>query len=377
MKIVKVEAFPVSLPLKKPFTIALGTMTHSPHAVVRITTDEGVVGYGEASTWHVVYGYDQHELVWAIEQYLGPAVMGMDVSDIEAILARMDMVLPKNLMAKAGVEIACQDARTKALGASLSQVIGGPLRYPIEAIEAIDIVPLEEASRMAARYVENGFRYIKIKIGLDWKEDVERVRVVRETVGPEIQIRVDGNQGYDRASAMKACQVMEQFELQWIEQPLPDWDLEGLALLAEALWTPIAVDESIYGIHDVYKVVKAKAADVINIKVPKCGGISPSLKIAHAAISMGVPCFLGGCIETGVGAAAALQFGACAPNLVKGVELIGSSAFTDDIITEPLITDHGVFNLPQKTGIGVEVDEAKLERYSKVKTKYPKKGGRL
>jgi L-alanine-DL-glutamate epimerase-like enolase superfamily enzyme len=78
-----------------------------------------------------------------------------------------------------------------------------------------------------------------------------------------------------------------------------------------------------------------------------------------------------------VGAAAALQFGACAPNLVKGVELIGSSAFTDDIITEPLITDHGVFNLPQKTGIGVEVDEAKLERYSKVKTKYPKKGGRL
>lgn len=365
MKILKVEAFPVSLPLKKPFTIALGTMTHSPHAVVRITTDEGILGYGEASTWHVVYGYDQHELVWIVNQYLGPAVLGMDVNDIEAILARMDMVLPKNLMAKAGVEIACQDARAKALGVSLSQVIGGSLRNPVEAIEAIDIVPLEEASRMAARYVENGFRYIKIKVGLDWKEDVERVRVVRETVGPEIQIRVDGNQGYDRAFAMKACQAMEQFDLQWIEQPLPDWDLEGLSLLAEAIWTPIAVDESIYTIHDVYKVVKAKAADVINIKVSKCGGIFPSLKIAHAAISMGVPCFLGGCIETGVGAAAALQFGACAPNLFKGVELIGSGAFTDDIITEPLITDHGVFTLPRKPGIGVEVDETKLLRYSK------------
>ncbi len=377
MKIVKVEAFPVSLPLKKPFTIALGTMTHSPHAVVQITTDDGIVGYGEASTWHVVYGYDQHELVWIVNQYLGPAVLGMDINDIEAILARMDMVLPKNLMAKAGVEIACQDARAKAFGVSLAQVIGGPLRNPVEAIEAIDIVPLEEASRMAVRYVENGFRYIKIKIGLDWKEDVERVRVVRETAGPEIQIRVDGNQGYDRASAMRACQAMEKYDLQWIEQPLPDWDLEGLALLAEALWTPIAVDESIYTIHDVYKVVKAKAADVINIKVPKCGGISSSLKIAHAAISMGVPCFLGGCIETGVGAAAALQFAVCAPNLVKGVELIGSGAFTDDIITEPLITDHGVFTLSQKPGIGVEVDEKKLKRYSKIKTKYPKKGGKL
>jgi o-succinylbenzoate synthase len=364
MKIIKVEAFPVSLPLKKPFTIALGTMTHSPHTVVRVTTDEGIVGYGEASTWHVVYGYDQQELVWVVNHYLGPAVLGIDVCHSEAILSRMDSVLPKNLMAKAGIEIACQDARAKALGVSLSQVIGGPLRHPIEAIEAIDIVPLKEASRMAVQYVEEGFRTIKIKIGLDWKEDVERVRVVREAVGPEIQLRVDGNQGFDRASATRACQAMESYGLQWIEQPLPDWDLEGLASLAEALWTPIAVDESIYTLHDVYKVVKAKAADVINIKVSKCGGISPSLKIAHAAFSMGVPCFLGGCIETGVGAAAALQFAACAPNLVKGVELIGSSAFTDDIIAEPLITDRGIFTLPQKTGIGVEVDEAKLKRYS-------------
>jgi o-succinylbenzoate synthase len=364
MKIVKVEAFPVALPLKKPFAIALGTMTHSPHAVVRITTDAGIIGYGEASTWHVVYGYDQHELVWVIDHYLGPAVIGLDVSDIEAILARMDSVLPKNLMAKAGVEIACQDARAKALGVPLYQVLGGRVRNPVEAIEAIDIVPLEEAAEMAARHLKNGFRYIKIKIGLDWKEDVERVRVVRESVGPEIRIRVDGNQGYDRASAMKACEAMERFDLQWIEQPLPDWDLEGLAMLAEALWTPIAVDESLYTIHDVYKVVKAKAADVINIKVPKCGGISSSLKIAHAASSMGIPCFLGGCIETGVGAAAALQFGACAPNLFQGVELIGSSAFTIDIITEPLVTDRGVFALPQKPGIGVEVDEEKLKRYS-------------
>lgn len=366
MKVVRVEAFPVSLPLKKPFKIALGTMTHSPHAVVRITTDEGIVGYGEASTWHVVYGYDQHELVWAIDHYLGPAVIGSDVLDIEAIIARMDSVLPKNLMAKAGIEIACQDARAKALGVPLFQIIGGSLRNPVEAIEAIDIVPLEEAAEMAVRHVKNGFRCIKIKIGADPKEDVERVRVVRESVGSEIRIRVDGNQGYDRASATKACQAMEQFDLQWIEQPLPDWDLEGLAMLAEALRTPVAVDESLYTLHDVYKVARAKAADVINIKVSKCGGISSSLKIAHAALSMGIPCFLGGCIETGVGAAAALQFGACAPNLFQGVELIGSSAFTDDILTEPLVTDRGTFSLPQKPGIGVEVNEEKLKRYSGV-----------
>jgi len=365
MKIVRVEAFPVSLPLKKPFTIALGTMTHSPHAVVRITTDAGIIGYGEASTWHVVYGYDQHELVWVVNQYLGPAVIGMEVSDIEAILARMDMALPKNLMAKAGIEIACQDARAKASDIPLFQLMGGRLKHPIEVIEVIDILPFDESEKLAAKHVENGFRCIKIKIGLNPKEDVERVRVVREAVGPEIRLRVDGNQGYDRATAMKACQAMERFELQWIEQPLPDWDLEGLALLADMLTTPIAVDESVYTLQDVYKVVKAKAADVINIKVAKCGGIVPSLKIAHASASMGVPCFLGGCIETGVGTAAALHFGACAPNLFPGLEIAGSGPFTNDIIEAPFVATRGVIELPDRPGLGIVVKEEKLKHYSR------------
>ncbi|MEW6266930.1 MAG: enolase C-terminal domain-like protein [Thermodesulfobacteriota bacterium] len=364
MKIMRVEAFPVSLPLKKPFKIALGVMTHSPHAVVRLTTDEGIVGHGEASTWHVVYGYDQHALVWAIERYLGPAVMGMEVTDLESILLRMDAVLPKNLMAKAGIEIACQDARAKALGVPVSRVIGGMIRAPVEIIEGIDIVPLEEAEAMAARHVANGFRCLKVKVGLDLKEDVERVRLVRETVGPEVRIRVDGNQGYDRPSAFRFCQEMERLGLQWIEQPLPEWDLEGLAMLAEALWTPIAVDESIYTVHDVYRVAKARAADVINIKVSKCGGITSSLKIANAAASMGLPCFVGGCLETGVGTAAALHFGACAPNLFPAVELVGSSIFTDDIVKKPFAADRGTIPLPERPGIGVEVDEEKLKHYS-------------
>jgi len=289
MRINKVEAFPVALPLKKPFKIALGTMTHSPHAVVKITTDEGTLGYGEASTWHVVYGYDQHELVWVIDQYLGPSVIGMDASDIEAILSRMDSVLPKNLMAKAGIEIACQDARAKALGVSVSQLLGGTLKNPVEVIEVVDIVSPEEAAQMALQRVAEGFRCLKIKIGLDPREDAERVRVVREAVGPAIQLRVDGNQGYDRATAVKICEALEQYNLQWIEQLLPDWDLEGMAMLAKDFHTPMAVDESIYTLQDVYKVIKAEAADVINIKVAKCGGLAPSLKIAHAARSMGVP----------------------------------------------------------------------------------------
>jgi L-Ala-D/L-Glu epimerase len=365
MKIIKVEAFPVSLPLKKPFTIALGTMTHSPHVVVRITTEDGIVGYGEASTWHVVYGYDQHELAWVIDRYLGPAVMGMNASDTEAILSRMDAVLPKNLMAKAGIEIACQDLRAKSSGVSLSHMIGGKLKDPVDVIEVVDIVPPQEAAQMALRFVENGFRCLKIKIGLAAKDDIDRVRGVREAVGPDVKIRIDGNQGYDRATALRVCQALERFDLQWIEQPLPDWDLEGMAELAHAIHTPIAVDESLYILQDVYKIAKAKAADVINIKVSKCGGITNSLKIAHAAQSMGIPCFLGGCIETGVGTAAALHFGSCSPNLFSALEIAGSGPFTDDIIEEPFVAVRGAVRLPNGPGLGIVVNEEKLKYYSR------------
>jgi muconate cycloisomerase len=291
----------------------------------------------------------------------------MDVADLEAIQKRMDAVLPKNLMAKAGIEIACQDARAKALGTSVSRLIGGALKAPLEVIEVVDIVPHQEAAKMAREFVQYGLRCLKIKIGLNPKEDIERVRVVREAVGPDIKLRIDGNQGYDRASALKVSLAVEKFDLQWIEQPLPDWDLEGLALIADAVHTPIAVDESLYTLHDVYKLAKAKAADVINIKVSKCGGVTNSLKIASAAESVGIPCFLGGCIETGVGTAAALHFGACSPNLFPGLEIAGSGPFTDDIITTPFVAEHGVVHLPEGPGLGVTVNEEKLEFYSRKK----------
>lgn len=366
MKIIKVEAFPAPLPLRKSFAIALGTMTHSPNVVVRVTTDEEIMGYGEASTWHVVYGYDQQSVVQAIERYLGPAVIGTDPLDIEGIVSRMDFVLPKNRMAKAGIETACQDVRGKAAGLPLVRLLGGGNPEAVEVIAAVDIVPPSEAETLTRLWVEKGFGCIKIKVGLDVLEDVERVRVVRETAGPGMRLRVDGNQGYDRASAMKACKAFEAFDLQWIEQPLPEWDFEGMAALARNFSTPIAVDESIAGLHDVYRVATTGAADVINIKIAKCGGITNSLKIAHAAEAAGLPCFLGGCIETGVGTAVALHFGACCPNLVPAIEIPGSEVFTDDIVFEHLVPDHGMIPLPPGPGIGVHVRVDKLEEYRKL-----------
>lgn len=338
-------------------------MTHSPNVVVRVETDMGAVGYGEASTWHVVYGYDQSSLVQTIERYLSPAIVGMDPLDLQGIQSRMDRALPKNHMAKAGVETACQDLRGKVAGLPLSRLLGGPLPESIEVVAAVDIVPPAEAEALAAQWVGQGFGCLKIKVGLDLQADVERVRVVRQTVGPMVKLRVDGNQGYDRATAIKACRAFEPYDLQWFEQPLPDWDFEGLGALVGLACMPIALDESIFDPHDVYRAATARAADVINIKIAKCGGITNSLKVAHAAESAGLPCFLGGNIETGVGTAIALHFAASCPNLVPVVEIPGSLVFTDDIVVQPFVPKGGWLSLPMGPGIGVEVDEAKLREY--------------
>lgn len=340
-------------------------MTHSPHAIVKLTLENGIVGWGEASTWHAVYGYDQHALVWVTQNYLGPAIVGEEVFNIKHLIEKMDQLIPGNLMAKAGVEIALHDAWAKCLGIPLHRLIGGVLRDSIPVIEGVDIVEPEEASARAVKYVEQGFQCIKIKIGLDPNGDIERVAEVRKAVGEKIKIRVDANQGYDRSSALKVCRAMEEFNLQWIEQPLPHWDIEGLAQLAKVIETPIAVDESVYTTQDAHQVIKAGAADIINIKISKCGGISKSKKIVTIAESAGIPCFLGSCLETGVGTAAGLQFAVSCGNLYPHVELVGSGYYIDDIVFYPLIPKAGHHSLPMGNGIGVEVDEEKMKRYSK------------
>ncbi len=364
MKVKSVEAFPVSIPLKNPFKIALGTMTHSPHAIVKLTLENDMVGWGEASTWHAVYGCDQHMLVWVIKNYLGSAIVGKEIFQIEHVIEKMDRVIPENSMAKAGVEIALCDAWAKCLKTPLHRLIGGALRDTLPVIEGVDIIDPKEASAKAVKYVEQGFQCIKVKIGLDPNEDIERVAEVRRAVGEKVLIRVDANQGYDRSSALKVCRAMERFSLQWIEQPLAHWDIEGLAKLAKVIGTPIALDESVCTVQDAYQVIKAGAADVINIKISKCGGILKSKKIAAIAESAGIPCFLGSCLETGIGTTAGLQFAASCSNLDPHIELVGSGYYIDDIIFNPPIPKAGHHSLPTINGIGVEVDEEKLKKYS-------------
>jgi muconate cycloisomerase len=195
-------------------------------------------------------------------------------------------------------------------------------------------VPPAAAADAAVEQVARGFKTIKIKIGHDAVEDAERVKAVRQAVGDGVMLRVDANAGYDRATAMRVFRRIEKFGLEWIEQPLPGWDLEGLAMLASKLDTPIAVDESMYTPY-----------------------------VATVCAASAVPCFLGGCIETTVGTAAAAHFYAATPNVISAAEIHGSPFYVDDVVEQPFTIEDGCIEVPRLPGLGVVVNEEKVAKY--------------
>jgi muconate cycloisomerase len=275
----------------------------------------------------------------------------------------MDQAIPGNLMAKCALDLAAYDLVGRADGVPIHSLVGGKRVDRIPVTVALGIVSPKEAAARAKDLIAEGFEVIKVKIGLDAEKDLDRIKAVREAVGDGVKLRVDANQGYDRADAFSVLSRMEALDLEWIEQPLPDWDLEGLAMLADRLDTPIALDESVYTLHDTQRVIAAGAADVVNIKVPKCGGIYRSQKIAALCEENDITCFLGGCLETTPGTAAQAHFYCSTRNIVSAAEMEGPWCYLDDVVRDPLELEKGMVKIPDDPGLGVIIDEEKVARY--------------
>jgi L-alanine-DL-glutamate epimerase-like enolase superfamily enzyme len=276
----------------------------------------------------------------------------------------MDEVLPHNLMAKCAIDIAAHDLVAKSKNSPLYSMLGGKKRDRIPLAFTIGLVSPEEAAERAVEYVSRGATTIKIKIGVHTAKDFSRVEAVRKAVGGDLSLRVDCNQGYSFEQALEVLPRLEALGLEWIEQPLASWDLEGMARLCSELETPVAADESVYTIYDAKRVVSMRSADVINVKLPKCGGLYRARGIASYCLGKGVPCFLGGCIETTPGTAAQAHFYVSTENVISAAEMEGPWRYKDDIVRERLGLEKGSIILPHGPGLGVEIDEERLEKYS-------------
>ncbi|HHV79210.1 MAG TPA: dipeptide epimerase [Firmicutes bacterium] len=333
-KITNVQVQVVEVPLKKQWQISLYKANVRRHAIVRVSTESGVVGYGEASPSPAFMGEGADGVATVIRTYLAPAVTGLEIFDVEKLHLAMDGAIAGNEAAKSAIDIAVHDAMGKLLDEPLYRLLGGNTKAGRVALSwVVSIQGDAEAIEEAKRYAAMGFRTIKLKIGKEPKRDVAIVEAVAKALGDGVAIRLDANQGYDVGTAVRVIrEIEEKVPIESVEQPVPRWNLEGLKVIRSKVATPIMVDEAIFGPQDALKVITAGACDIVNIKIGKVGGIWPARKVAAIAGAAGVPCTVGSNLELSIGSAAALHF-AAATAAVK---------FPSDLLIGPFLHEHDV-----------------------------------
>ena len=362
MRITKVQAYPVRLPMRQ-FSDAYSDYPTGQFVLVEIDTDEGIVGFGEAPCTVTVgfYGETLETVTAAIRNHFGPKLMGEDPLNIRKIVTFMDSVHGGAFIAKTGIDTALHDLAGKALDVPASTLLGGKQRDNIGAASEIAIVKPKEMVEEARRLVELGFGVIKVKAGRNVDDEIKGVKMIREAVGSGVELRVDPNAGWSRLNTFRALKDLAREEISYIEQPLPGWDLEGLAWLRKTTGVPIMVDESVWNPHDVIKVAESEAADIINIKITKAGGLKNSLAIYTTAEAVGIPCVIGTELESCVAVAAKLHLAASLENLPFACEFT-ELAFQRMALMESLKLEDGTLKVPTRPGLGMTPDKQLVDQ---------------
>jgi muconate cycloisomerase len=363
MKIADVRVVRADIPVSRPHKMSFTTLDAVNFVFVRLETADGVTGWGEAAclggpTW----SEESAESVSAtIERYIAPWLVGRDAARIEAIRLEMARRIQGNPFARAAVEMALWDANGRVLGAPVHRLLGGRVRDSVPLSWSLAVAdPVAEVEEARAK-VASGQRIFKVKTGaLSVAQDVERVRRLREALGPSISLRIDANQGWDRPTALRAIHALEEFAPDFVEQPLPRWDLDGMAELARRVRVPLMADESCFTPQDALAIARLGGVSILGLKLTKSAGILGSLAVARVAEAAGMSCYVGCMIETSLGTAAYLQMALAAAPVVWGCELFGPLLLVGDVVERPVQYADGAILATEGSGLGVDVDERAL-----------------
>lgn len=353
MKITRIETVPLRIPTQS-ITSALGTPPIYEYAVVVVHTDEGLVGLGEVSTlWD---GTNEVQCAF-IRRCFEPALIGLDPLAINRCLAAMDTLIEGAWPARAAVEMALFDLAGKALEVPVYRLLGGPVRESIALSRSIGWGSPDEMAAVAERAVAAGHRCVKAKVGNELRRDVAGVQAIREAIGPGVALRVDANMAWATPkAAISAIRALEPFGLHSVEQPLPIGDLDALRRVRDAVSVPIMLDESVWGPHGAWDILRAGAADMLNVYVAESGGLTNSALIFRMAAFSLVPVAIGSMPELGIGTAAAVALGVAMPNLADYNDACGSTYQVNDIVLERFEVSDGEIRPFERPGLGVTLD---------------------
>ncbi|QZY54448.1 dipeptide epimerase [Crassaminicella profunda] len=352
MKIKDIKIGAISVPLKKPFKTALRTVNSVNDVIVKVITDTGHIGYGEAPPTGVITGDTTGAIIGAIEDHIKKNLKGMDVENFEGIMKKLDQSVVKNTSAKAAVDIALYDLYGQVYKAPVYKLLGGYRKEIITDI-TISVNSPEEMARDSLEAVNLGYKTLKIKVGKDAQTDIERMKAIREAVGYDIALRIDANQGWAPKEAVYTLRKMEDAGLciEFVEQPVAAHDFEGLKLVTDNISIPVLADESVFSPMDAMKIIQMRAADLINIKLMKTGGIHNALKICSIAEVYGVECMIGCMLEAKVSVTAAVHL-AAAKSIITKIDLDGPVLCREDPVEGGAIFKDYKITLTDEPGFG-------------------------
>lgn len=360
MRIAKIDVVPVEFKLRQVTAIAYEAPETAPNIVVRVETDGGEVGWGNAAPDTHVTGETPESVERVLREQFAPAIHGADPLQIRPLWDELNRLAPGNPTAVAAIDIALYDLLGKICGLPLYELLGHS-RDAIGTFVTLGIEETEVSVSKARALCGGGFRALKVKCGLAPDKDVERIRAIRSAVDTSTTMCIDANQGYDAPTALWVTDQLKDQRIEFIEQPTPANDLAALAEVAHNSPIPVMADEAALSPADISRVIERCGVQAVNIKFMKIGGITGALAGIALAQAAGIPVMLGCMDESVISIAAALHV-ALVQNGVKYADLDGHLDIVDDVATRGVVLERGLMRAVDAPGLGVDVSESFIDR---------------
>ncbi|MFD0959157.1 mandelate racemase/muconate lactonizing enzyme family protein [Paenibacillus chungangensis] len=362
MKITAVKTQAIKIPFFKGEKWSGGTRYSAPSLIVQIETDEGLIGIGES------VGPTIPVIETVVNKEFAPFLIGRDPLELEGILAQLEEYCVNwkqiGYYGMAGIEMALLDLRGKIFNTPVYNLLGGKCKSEVEFNGYIFIDTPDNNVKEAVKFVENGYRELKLKVGRDIALDTDRVRAVREAVGPDIKIRIDANQNWSVPTAIKAIRSMEKYGLQMVEQPTRYHDIEGMAAVARAVDVPIIADEGCATFEDALRLIDQRACACFLVYPSEAGGILKARQIVDLANQAGIWCVTGSWAETGIGTMGNIHMIASSRNFPFANDT-HLNFMQGDILQEQIVFNEGKVAVPDRPGFGFDLDLNKLDQFGR------------
>ena len=354
MKITEVKLGKIYVPLRVPFKTALRSVSSVEDIVVEVHTDTGAVGYGEAPPTGAITGDTTGAILGALQDHIIKTVVGRDVDDFEDLMLALNKCIVGNTSAKAAMDMALWDLYGQLYKIPVYKLLGGSRKEIITDI-TISVNDPDEMARDAVDAVRRGYDTLKIKVGAHPELDVARLTAVRQAIGNDTRIRIDANQGWEPKQAVRLLNQMQEkgLDIEFVEQPVKAHDIDGLKYVTERSYVPVLADESVFSPEDAVRIMQTRAADLVNIKLMKCGGLYNALKIVSAAEVYGVECMIGCMLEAKISVNAAVHL-ACAKKIITKIDLDGPVLCSEDPILGGAVFDEQRITVSDEPGLGIK-----------------------